>query len=492
MGGAGPHLLYEHAAVPAISRDGQSIAFVGSNVKTGEIAQEVCVGGIDGESPRTLATAEPHSLMSPAWSPDSRWIAYVRFWKTAQGSDTSDIEVRPAGGGDAKTLVSGSRFPKSSSLCYVTGIPAPCLRWLPDWRLVFSARQAADSPSGHESYSLWDVRTEPTTAEAAAKPERLVQWSDSGPQGLTITADGKRLSFQKTRAWEDVYLGELAPGGTDMKPPRRFTLDNRGSEPNGWTHDSKAVIFQSKRNGRSEIFRQGVKENMPEAIVQGPEDDQDAVLSPNGSWILYVESIAVRPGLSPSPERLMRRSVAGGSPERVLEEPAGMSWQYGCPLRPPSPCVLSQKEGSDLVFSSLDPVRGKGEPLGKIEASAATAGWNLSPNGSCLAVVGNEKYEGRIEVLTLRDRAWHEVPLEPGWGRLESIAWAADEATFFATSWLPDSFNLLHVTLNGKVKPLLRNAHRQWMINPLPSPDGKFLAYQAETSDSNVWLLENF
>jgi hypothetical protein len=51
---------------------------------------------------------------------------------------------------------------------------------------------------------------------------------------------------------------------------------------------------------------------------------------------------------------------------------------------------------------------------------------------------------------------------------------------------------LLHVTLAGKVQPLLRNGHRQWMISPLPSPDGKWLAFQAQTYDSNVWLLGNF
>jgi hypothetical protein len=60
------------------------------------------------------------------------------------------------------------------------------------------------------------------------------------------------------------------------------------------------------------------------------------------------------------------------------------------------------------------------------------------------------------------------------------------------TSWLPDSFNLLHVTLSGKVKPLLRNGRGQWMQNPLPSPDGRYLAFNAETWDSNVWMLENF
>jgi hypothetical protein len=103
-----------------------------------------------------------------------------------------------------------------------------------------------------------------------------------------------------------------------------------------------------------------------------------------------------------------------------------------------------------------------------------------------------DKYKGRIEVLTVSDHAWHEVTVEPGWGDLESVAWAADGKGFLATSWLPDSFNLLHVILTGEVKPLLRNAHRQWMVNPMPSPDGKYLAFQALTLESNVWMLEGF
>jgi len=55
---------------------------------------------------------------------------------------------------------------------------------------------------------------------------------------------------------------------------------------------------------------------------------------------------------------------------------------------------------------------------------------------------------------------------------------------------LPDSFNLLHVTPGGKVNPLVRNGHRQWLTSPVPSPDGRHLAFQAQSWDSNVWILE--
>jgi len=493
LGEAAPHLLYRAGLHSTISPDGRLVAFVR--------AAKVWVGGMNGEAPRKLVE-EDQGMTSPAWSPDSRWIAYVSWKHSAQSSWSTAIEVRPVGGGPAKTLVSESSLPKSSSFCYANSIPAPCLRWSPDWRLVFSARQAPDSASSQESYSLWEVPVEPPTGEAAGQPERLAGWSDFGPQGLTITADGKHLAFQKTREWQDVYLGELGPDGATVKQPRRFTLDNRGSFPNSWTRDSKAIIFSSERSGKWDIFRQGLNQNMAEAIVQGPERDYGKAgewpvpgggLSPDGVWILYGESPRDTPGPHPSPSRLMRRPAAGGSPEVVVEEPAGMRWDYGCPLKPGSSCVLSQTEGKDLVFYSLDPVRGKGEWLGKMEAGTLFAGWNVSPDGSRLALVrSDDKYGGRIELLTLADRAWHEVPVEPAWGGLQSIAWAADGKGLFLNSCLPDSFSLLYVTLTGKVNLLLSNAHRQRMINPLPSPDGKYLAFQAQTVDSNVWMLENF
>src|SRR5215469_2247225 len=145
-----------------------------------------------------------------------------------------------------------------------------------------------------------------------------------------------------------------------MKAPRRFTLDNRGSHPNGWIPDSKAIFFESNRSGRSEIFRQSAIENIPEAVKQGPSEGHNARFSPDGPWLLYVRSTPDAPGASPSPERLMRMQFAGGSPEEVLEQPAGTSWSNECPLRPGSSCVLRQKEDNHFVFYALDPVKGRG------------------------------------------------------------------------------------------------------------------------------------
>jgi Tol biopolymer transport system component len=185
------------------------------------------------------------------------------------------------------------------------------------------------------------------------------------------------------------------------------------------------------------------------------------------------------------------------SPFAEWSPSASRGQKLACPLAAKAPCVMSQVEGKELVFYSLDPMRGKGAQLGQIEVDMTGIyyDWGVSPDGSGLAVVrASPNHKGRIEVLTLSDRAWHQVAVEPGGGNLTSISWAPDGKGFFVTSGSTVSNDLLHVTLSGKVHPLLRYFYHgaQQLHNPLPSPDGKHLAFQVETFDSNVWMIENF
>jgi Tol biopolymer transport system component len=353
---------------------------------------------------------------------------------------------------------------------------------------VFSVRESAEAGPAPAVNSLWQIATKDDTAEAVGKAERVAAWNDLGPLSPSISRDGKRLVFLKTNSWQDVYLAEVATDGTRMRPPRRYTLDNRGSHPSGWTADGQAILLGSERNGRGEIFKQSLRENVAEVLAQSPTDDcEGGVLSADGSWLLYRESRHAASNTPSAPSRLMRRPAGGGSSEMVFEEPAGLVWSYACPVKPDRSCILSRKEGTDLVFYQLDAVRGKGAELGRAKATDWN-GWGVSPDGSRLAL-GTDK--GRIEVLSIGDRTWREIAVEPGWERLQTVAWTSDGRSFYATCWLPDSFALIHVTQAGKVTSLLHYGHRQFLGYPLPSPNGKYLAFQAETWDSNVWLMEN-
>jgi hypothetical protein len=62
----------------------------------------------------------------------------------------------------------------------------------------------------------------------------------------------------------------------------------------------------------------------------------------------------------------------------------------------------------------------------------------------------------------------------------------------FLTVWTPKAFLLARVDLAGPTQVLENEGLTHMMSGIAPSPDGRYLAFGAETSDSNVWLLESF
>ena len=484
-----PGFVERNALQASISPDGRFIVFLG------EIGGEIGgVGGLyitatGGSSRRTLRVKPDNGwIFGPVWSPDSQWIAYTYSWMDA-GTIRARIVVQAARGGTEKILISDENLPRHSEIDDGTGhFIGSCLSWCPDWRLVFST-SASDGPGG----GLWYLPLRRATADVAGKPVRLTHWTDFQPSSLTASNDGKRLSFLKETDWQDVYLAELIPRATLKTAPSRFTMDNRGSFPNSWTPDSRAILFGSDRTPKRAIFKQSLTETIPRVLIQSPDNDCDgAVFTPDGSWILFREGKHL--ALWVHPARLMRRPAAGGPAQTVLEEPPGLQWSHVCGIKPGSPCVLSQLEGTDMVFYLLDPLSGRGPKLGRFPHRVdftGNTGWGLSPDGSRIAYVTEH---GQVEIMSLNDRSWHEISLGPHWQQLQAVAWAADGKSLFVTCWKPDGSDLIQATLDGKVTLLWHNGHSQWQwaAKPLPSPDGKYLAFQSKSFDSNVWMLENF
>ncbi len=149
-------------------------------------------------------------------------------------------------------------------------------------------------------------------------------------------------------------------------------------------------------------------------------------------------------------------------------------------------------------------------------------GWDLSPDGSRIAVVSAHRdtaklesavkvdsaaeidFGSRIDVLALSDQTWQRILAQPADRtssadapkvvRFYQIAWAADGNSFFVTAVTGDSFNLMHVTSNGKMHPLLGDTSflNQFLADLLPSPDGKFLTFTTMTWEGNAWMIDNF
>ena len=213
------------------------------------------------------------------------------------------IESRDLKGGQPTVIVSG---------------PALCgekFLWFPSGRFVYFHAEPEEVRGGE---NLWEVRVDTRTGEPVSKPRRITNWAETELIGFGGTSDGKQLAVTKRTLQSHVDVGELEAGGRRLKNPRRLTLEESRDSPCHWMPDGKAVLFQSNRNGTWGIYKQGLDQTTAQPVVTGPDYKDWPVVSPDGSWILYLSSATAE--VNPTtPVRIMRVPTSGGPPQLVLE-----------------------------------------------------------------------------------------------------------------------------------------------------------------------------
>lgn len=463
--GGSPTKLRDGAYSPAISRDGSRIVFA--------VSEGVWVMKSDGEDAHLLFSEPEYRFGGFAWSPDGRFLACARGNKT----DGRVIEVRQLDGG---RLVVSLVFSKDAS--------SHVLAWLNDWRLVYS--RGVD----WRDQSVWAIGMDSVIGQTGAPAVQLAQLEQHYPGDLSATLDGKILSVTRKQVQKDVYVGDLSAGGMTLSGIRRLTLDDRDDTPDAWTPDSKAIVFDSDLTGTWNIYKQELKSQAPTRLLGTPETEAfNLELTPDKAWYLYGSMSKHAPGASWGPFKILRVSSSGGSPELVqVIQPllrldrAGTDYFFHCSRLS---CVLSELQDNHLVFYALDPVQGKGSEIARSESvdTRRFFGWAISPGGDSLAVA----LKGVVQVIDLHSRKSRDIPLPNTWVS-QSLAWAADGKALFATILSPTGFLLVRVDLAGGTKVLRDGGRASWMNGIVPSPDGKHLAFGAQTWDSNVWLIENF
>src|SRR5260370_41549534 len=200
----------------------------------------------------------------------------------------------------------------------------------------------------------------------------------------TAAYQTRSLSFCNT-THSSVYVGELQANGTRLKgPPRRLTVGEYDDLPMAWTHDSKAVLFGSYRDGRTEVLKQALDQDSAETLVTG-ENYTAPRLSADGSWALY--SVSPQNAGPTAPIDLVRVPTSGGPAHLVLTSRGLTDWR--CALSPATLCVLTERspDQRQITFIAFDPIQGRGRALMKIKtAPTAVYGSALSPAPSRFAL----------------------------------------------------------------------------------------------------------
>jgi eukaryotic-like serine/threonine-protein kinase len=470
--GGAPRLLRSDADDASVSADGSELLF--SNGAHDEIWAMDTTGG----NARKLVSKDGLYFYHPAWYAGQQRILYLLAHNVSGGSAIADASLESL---DLKTG-------QSLTVCQA------CIEFglLPDGHLIY----ATDS-------FLWKVPIDAQTAQPTGQP-RQVAGAQAGNHP-TVSADGKRLVILKgnndpaSGLGAVVFVADLEDKGRRLNNARRLTLGST-DYAHAWTPDSQAVVFESQRNGRFNIFKQGLDQSLVEPLVAGSESTSRGRFSPGGAWFFYIA------GNTTNSWRFMRKAASGGPSELVIE---GQDLEnYYCTTTAVNLCVVAEREQNQLVFYAFDPAQ-KLPPEGILRRDmrelARTdyipSDWGLSPDGASIAMVRPSNREGRIHIISLGESGRtgrsvgtapaHDVFVE-GWTNLFNLNWAADGTGWYICNHSgPGGSTFLYVDLNGHATVLLS----QQGVEPfwgVPSPDGRHLAFSKTTFTENAWLLENF
>jgi hypothetical protein len=415
------------------------------------------------------------------WAPDSQRIAYKRF-VSVPGGVRCDIESRDLKGGEPSVVLSDPKLaPRFGG----------GLWWLADDRLIYPFGEIAGGNSAVNDTNLWAVKVDARSGRPADKPRQITNWSGFSLAGPNASADGKRLVFARLNAQTVVYVGELEKEGTRLKsPPRGLTLDDRDDWPTAFTPDSQAILFDSDRSGKEDIYKQNLDQDRAEPLVSTSQVDRLPRLSPDGAWIIY-ESMKPEDDVNGESARgQLRRVPVSGGPSQLILTTQGWD-DHQCARAPATLCLLSERsDQKELILTAFDPVKGRDREVVRIATKEGFEyPFNLSPDGSEIAVLFPEG-ENRIRLLPVGGGQPRDLVVK-GWYGLSSLDWAADGRGFYASSLSPRAATLLYIDLEGQASPMWEQRGSLWTWG-VPSPDGRHLAILGYTMDSNVWMLENF
>jgi TolB protein len=208
------------------------------------------IADTDGQDAKTIISS-PEPIMSPAWSPDGKRMAYVSFEE-----GTSAIFVQDLGTGERQ---------KVSDAAGINGAPA----WSPDGRELALTLSKDGSP---DIYLLNVVSHSLTRLTRDNSIETEPNWSP----------DGRKLVFTSDRGGKpQLYLVSSAGG-----EPERLTFEGDYNARGVFSPDGKAVAMVHGGNGYR-IALMDIGSRHLRVLSRGRQDESPG-FSPDGKWVLYI------------------------------------------------------------------------------------------------------------------------------------------------------------------------------------------------------------
>ena len=220
---------------PSFSPDGNQVAFTWDGEKQDNLDIYLKLIGTSG--PPLRLTNDPAPDYSPVWSPDGRFIAFLR----ALPRGRSAVLVIPAlGGPERKVGETAYGFLQVPGTVPGQAQGAQHLAWSPDgnW-LAFSDRDNSQEPL---ALFLLSIETG-ERRRLTSPPKQLL--GDGWP---AFSPDARTLVFSRIVDFglSDLYMLALSEALKPSGEAERITFQNQGATSPTWTGDGREVVFSTE------------------------------------------------------------------------------------------------------------------------------------------------------------------------------------------------------------------------------------------------------
>jgi serine/threonine protein kinase/Tol biopolymer transport system component len=428
--------------LPAISRDGQSFAYVAGPSGKGDIF----VQRIDGRNATNLTAHCPLDDFDPAFSPDGRFIAYH------SECSGGGLFVMGASGESARKVADSGFSPA----------------WSPDGKEIAVVTERLGLPFGRNTTSI-------LSAVAVETGKRRVI-SEHDAMQPAWSPDGKRIAFWGLAGTSQRDLYTVAADGSQAAPEAatRVTEDPDVDWSPAWSPDGRALFFSSTRGGTVNLWR------IPIDPETGTAAGSPAPVTAPSSWVGWI-SLSGDGKKLVFVDRNARTSVLRAPFDSARAEITGPPAEVPLGTLEIDPEMDLSPDGSTIAFANsglpqhLHLVRADGSGLVQLTDGAnrdrqpafspdgrsiafQTNRWPgsmalIRTDGSGLRPLVSDRGEGwfplwspdgrRVAVSSQEGCFFLDPSAASETGATTTIAAAGDEGNFWASSFSPDGTQIL-------------------------------------------------
>jgi Tol biopolymer transport system component/predicted Ser/Thr protein kinase len=259
-----------HLGMPSFSPDGNQVAFHWNGEKQDNFDIYVKMIGTNGPPLRlTTDAAVDHS---PAWSPDGRFVAFLRV----QPSGKDALLLIPAIGGQERKIAE------------ISGEGRPT--WSPDGNWLAISEKDSDS----DRFALYLISVDSGEKRRLTSPPKQF-FGDSDP---AFSEDGRSLAFRRSidahsPELNDLYVLAFSDGWKPAGEPIQVTFGNKGVQNPAWIADGREIVYASgsivsKGLWRVSSFAHGAARGEPQRLPSVGDDASQPAISGSKHRLVYV------------------------------------------------------------------------------------------------------------------------------------------------------------------------------------------------------------